>query len=397
MQKGGKIDEHIRLLSQGAYGCIFKPETTTKQNGNPEFITKIQKMQSTSDNETVIGKQIMKIKHYEDYFAPVLKSDKINIGMIEDDEVKKCDFLKKDSTNTSYESNQILYVGKLTLSDYLTEVAKNNPNLFIEIFISGHIILLEAIQRLIGAGIIHYDLRENNIMVRDSDGRPIIIDFGLSIDTTTEIKPSEEFYIYNNEYAPWCIDIVFISYIVNELGTEWRTKTATVPEMTRLVDEYINKNNGIKTILIPDERTSLKTRLIGFFTRYDNKPWQNIYDELLKYRNSWDNYSISVIYLFLFDNLNLSQYVGEFPFLEGYKQLLKTIIISSPDERISPKDTTVQINKLFGDIQRTIHKNLQKTLTATFKVSENIKAVEKKVAISKLAEQEMEQKIYIDR
>ena len=167
--------------------------------------------------------------------------------------------------------------------------------------------------------------------------------------------------------------------------------------MTRLVDEYINKNNGIKTILIPDERTSLKTRLIGFFTRYDNKPWQNIYDELLKYRNSWDNYSISVIYLFLFDNLNLSQYVGEFPFLEGYKQLLKTIIISSPDERISPKDTTVQINKLFGDIQRTIHKNLQKTFTATFKVPENIKAVEKKVAISKLAEQEMEQKIYIDR
>jgi len=220
----------------------------------------VQKKKSTTVNEAEISKRIMKIKHYEDYFAAVVKSERIDMAKMKDDEIEQCEFLHKDM---SYESNQILYIGKHTLANYLTQIASTKPEQFILTLISGNIILLEGLQKLIEAGIIHYDLRENNIMIKETDSRPIIIDFGISIDTSVEIKPSV-FYIYYNEYAPWCIDIVVISFIVNELGADWKTKTATTAEMTRLVDEYIKKNLGIKTLLFPDEAQALRAKLVDF-------------------------------------------------------------------------------------------------------------------------------------
>lgn len=397
MQKGGKVDEHIKLLSQGAYSCIVKTDEA-KHDGltDPEFIIKIQNKKSVSNNETEIGKKIMRIKHYDDYFAPVIKSEKINIADINDDEIKNCVFMHDDKNahHTEYESNRVLYVGKLTLANYLTKMASAYPDQIIGIFIATDIILLEGLQKLVDANIIHYDLRENNIMVRDADGRPIIIDFGLSVDASVAIKSKDAFYIYYNVYAPWCIDIVVLSYIVNELGDDWKTKTATTSEMTRLVDEYISKNKGIKTLLMPDERTTLKTKLVSFFSKYDNKPWQNVYDELLKNRATWDNYALAFIFLTLFEDLTLSQYSREFIFLDSYKELLKSIILSNPNERILPKDVISKLNKMFSDVQRANHRRLQTTLTEHLSVPENIKTLEKNVAKSMLVEQESERTIY---
>jgi GTPase SAR1 family protein len=301
--------------------------------------------------------------------------------------------INKETMDLTYESNKILYIGKYTLANYLTKTASMKPEEFILTLIAGNITLLEGLQKLIEAGIIHYNLRETNVMIRETNSRPIIIDFGISIDSAVEIKPTA-FYIYYNEYAPWCIDIVVLSFIVNELGTDWKTKTATIVEMTRLVDEYINKNSGIKTLLFPDERQALKSTLIDFFNKYDNKPWQNVYDELLKLRNTWDNYALAVIYSTLFENLNLTQYVNDFPFLGEYKQLLKSIILSVPNERILPKDAIVQINKLFGNIPRSVNKKLEDSFAGKLRIPENIKELEKNIANAALADKETEKKVY---
>jgi serine/threonine protein kinase len=389
--------EHIKALSQGAYGCLFlieKKTSQTKDQYSEQFVTKIQKKKSVSDNETKIGKKIMKITHYEDYFAPVLKTEKVNIASIDEEEIEKCTFLKEDKKTgelVSYESNEILYVGKYSLADYLTQVS---PTQFIEIFVTDHIILLEGLQKLIDAGIVHFDLRENNIMVKDADARPIIIDFGLSIDTTGPVDPKTAFYVYYNEYAPWCIEIVIESYISNELDDEKRKQNATIAEITKLLDDYLDKNMGIKQLLLPEERTALRKTFVDFFNTYDNKSWQVIYDELLKYRNSWDNYGLTIIYLFLFENLDLSKYEAEFSFLREYKQLLKKIMLSSPAERMMPKDTIALMNKIFGTLQRTMHKQLKTNLATDLQNPEKVKTMEQSVAKVRLEEQHIERSVY---
>jgi serine/threonine protein kinase len=391
---GSSKQQHIKQLSQGAYGCLYMKEYKEGDLTLEQFVIKIQKKKSVSDNEALIGKIIMKIPHYEDYFAPVLKSEKVKLSSIDEEEVEKCSFLKEDKKVGelgSYESSEILYVGRYSLADYLTKLP---PSQFMEIFVTDHIILLEGLQKLIDAGIIHFDLRENNIMVRDADSRPIIIDFGLSIDTTATLEPQKVFYIYYNEYAPWCIEIIIESYISNELDDVRRNQPATIAEMTTLIDEYFDKNMGIKTLLSEEERTKLRQKMMDFFTAYDNKPWQTIYTELLKYRNSWDNYGMAIIYLFLFENLELTKYESDFSFLRDYKQLLKAIMMSSPSERMLPKDTISEINKIFGMIQRTLHKQLKTALVTDLKNPEILKTREQSVAEVKLKEQHIEKSVY---
>jgi len=100
------------------------------------------------------------------------------------------------------------------------------------------------------------------------------------------------------------------------------------------------------------------------------------------------------MYSILFENLELSQHVDDFPFLGGYKQLLKSIILSTPNERILPKDTMAQINKLFVNVERGINKKLEDTFSGKFKTPENIKAVEKNVASAVLAYKETEKMVH---
>ena len=322
MTESMSVHEHIKYLTKGAFGCIFISDDEPTNNPKKKtFINKIQKRREISNNEVNIGKKVMLIPHYEDYYAPVLKSEKVNIETIDEEEVEKCDFLHKDvaENKTMYESNKILYVGEYSLADYFMNLMTTNETQFIEIFIADHIILLEAIQNLSSRGIIHYDLRENNIMMSNLDSRPIIIDFGLSIDTTASFKPSDAFYRYYNDYAPWCIDVVILSYMVNELGDDWQTKTISELEITKLIDDYLKTNDGVLKILMPDEKTIMRTNMMEYFQTFEHKPWKSLYDDLLTYQKSWDNYGVVIVYLLLFDNLQLSKYVNQYPFLNEYK------------------------------------------------------------------------------
>ena len=273
--------DHIKLISQGAYGCVFKNENKNKPKSKEEYIIKIQKKEETSENENIIGNKIMTIKNYNNYFAPIIQSEDINIKSIDDDEeIEKCDIIHDNKDPKAiYESNKIKYIGIDTLMKYYTKILSNDK--FIYIFIENHIILLEALEKLISAQIIHYDLKENNVMIQDRDKRPIIIDFGLSIDVT---KPMENFfYSYYTEYAPWCIDIVFLSYMVNEVGKDWQTTIITSNNIKNIINDFFENNPINVKLLIQDERNIWKTKLVNYFNKFVNKPWKTLYDELVKY------------------------------------------------------------------------------------------------------------------
>jgi len=375
--------EITEILGQGTFGCTFKTK-------DEKFITKIQEKEETSKNETLIGRKIMTIKNYDNYFAPILQTENIDIKLLDDDEVDKCEIIhnNKDS-ETKYESEKIKYIGKDTLSKYYLKIISNKK--FINVFIENHISLLEALEKLISAQIIHYDLKENNVMIQDTDKRPIIIDFGLSIDVT---KPMENFfYSYYTEYAPWCIDIIFLSYMVNKVGKEWQTQLIRSNNIKQILDEFF-KNNPINTkLLIEDERNYWKSKLENYFNVFINKPWKILYDELVKYCFTWDNYSISVMYLFMIHELELLQYSSS-TFLNDYINLLKTNIMSIPNDRKKPTVLKNKILKIFNSIQRIKVQDLKKILVEQYRTKEVTQKIEKNMAISIIEENKTENVIY---
>ena len=73
-QQGGvkTIQNKIKLLSRGTFGCIFKPALTCKGGIDQEnFITKVQKQTALTNRELIISEKIKKIKDYNQYFAPI--------------------------------------------------------------------------------------------------------------------------------------------------------------------------------------------------------------------------------------------------------------------------------------------------------------------------------------
>ena len=397
-----------KLISQGAYGCIYYPgPPCPNKKDADDYITKIQKRTDTSQHETSIGKKIKTIKLFKEYFAPVVDTCEIDLSTIDENELNKCDFLNtndpsKPITELNYESNKIKYVGKTSLADYLKTLLENTKksNTFITKFINSQLIILEGIDKLSNIGIVHFDLKENNIICRNT-GRPILIDFGLSIDITAINEPTfllkDAFFVYGPDYGPWCIDICFLTYMSNELDpnqTAWTTKTVTIIEMEKVIDDYINQNSAIKELLTGEEQTKFKIKQMEYFKQFDGKTWKAVLDELLKCNKSWDNYGIAVLYLNIIKDLLLDQYIIKYQHLKKYQELLKQVVMSSPNERLTARDTITKINSIFSSISKIEHKKFKSELQTDVKNPENYKKRRQNIATHKLHEIQSETHIY---
>lgn len=379
------------LMNQGTYGCVFRPgiECSSKQLTSKKYITKIQKYKETSLREVEMGKKIKKIPGYSQYYAPIIESCDVTVGALNNDtEAKKCDFINMapEYQNKTYESNRIRYVGKNTLGDYLVKEAANVSQLetYFRKLINMHTTLLTGIAKLNAANIMHFDIKENNVMCKDKSGRPIIIDFGLSVDTTHIASPEEfpaadAFFSYGIAYAPWCLDIGMITYMIHKTKNAnveqptvnaWRKENATLDETNKVIGEFITTNPTMMELFTPEILDEYKKNAEAYYAPLVeggmlNVPsWGNVYDELVKYHKSWDNYGVAVMFLDMLRIMELrEQATQNFPFMKKYIELLTNIVLSMPDKRPSAEETATEIRTIMSTLPRKDKAKIRKVLT----------------------------------
>ena len=396
----------IKLLGEGSYGCVFRPgiECSHKQLTTKKYITKIQKYKETSKHEVEIGKKVKRIAGYSQYYAPIIETCDVTISTLGNEkEFKKCDFIKTapEFSDKQYESNRVMYVGKNIISEYLIkETAKlSQVENYFRKMINMHMMLLNGITKLNEANIMHFDMKENNVMCRDKSGRPIIIDFGLSVDTTNMASPefpaAETFFSYGVTYAPWCLDIGLITYMIHKtqnatieqpVVNAWRNKNATINETTAVITEFLAKNPSILNLFTPEEIEKYKTELEAYYKPFIeggmlNMPtWGNVYDELVKYHKSWDNYSVAVMFLNILHLLDVQKMkANELPFMKVYVDTLKKIVLSMPDKRPTAKDTMEELTRTMRTVQRKDKATIGKLFKPDFENAEKYKQRSRRV------------------
>jgi hypothetical protein len=414
-------------LSEGTYGCIFRPgyQCNGKPNTSNKFITKIQRSQETSSRESEISELIRKIDHNVDFFSPIVeKPCLINLAKIEDEEIKKCSFLNGQSTTQpttqtltqpstqpsthpttqpTYESNKIRYIGKRTLADQIFFLFKKNPkNTFKHIFES-HMHLLDGFKKLLDAGIIHFDVKENNIICETHTNTPIIIDFGLSfeIEKITKDNYRYAFFTYGPDYGPWCIDICFLTFIANKLGNNWQDKIVDEKTINQVISDFFNQNDAVQNLLSETEQKQFQTNLKNdFIYRFvkTKTTWKQMADYLIKFNGTWDNYSVCVIFLYIIKDMNLEKYIDKFPKLREYISLLKTIITSLPEKRMTIDQTKESMIKNINIIKRKDNREIKKDLMKyqdqnEMKKQEEIGEIHKKILKSKIDYLKKEKKL----
>lgn len=408
-----KPKQNPRIISQGSYGCVFRPGYMCDGKGvtTNQYITKIQKNTEISKHETAIGEKIQKIPNYQEYYAPVLKSCNVSLSTISEKDAEKCKIItNKPAVTTSalkYESNKLRYVGKNSLLKHLLNVYNKRPSSIVRTMIESHITLLTGFKKLSEAGIIHYDVKENNIICDDNTGLPIIIDFGLSIDVKNISKNDyrDAFYIYSADYGPWCLEIIMISYAANNIGIaevktdnllsmvglskdtemkEWQEQIVMKSQIEEVVVEFFKKNRAVNDLLSESQRAEYRRKVDTYYSTFIGKKWIDMVSELQKSMLTWDNYGLTVVYLYAIDTLKIleEENIKSSVLLPKYKKYLEEIVMSLPNERPAYEDTKLRLKEIFGNVKRTENNRMNKNILKASKNKDNNENINQKVLLS---------------
>jgi serine/threonine protein kinase len=336
-----------KLLSKGGFGCIFYPGITCKGHTKKDknVVTKLQRRDFNSDNEILVGNLIKKIKNYKRYFLPVINNCSVNIRNIDSDEVKKCDII---SSEKKFVVMDIPFVKNKNLISLLTERNTTNKQK-LAFLLQTYLYLLNSIGLLAENDIIHFDLKLDNILIDYNSHIPYIIDFGISvpIKTISNENIKDYFYTFAPEYYVWCLDIIFINYILNDA-----IEYLDIKSIEYIVDSYIEFNRGL--FIFSDEFKNLyRTACIKQLSKFIHLDNNQIIDFYMKFYKTWDNYSLSIIYLKIIHNL-LSESNINNSHLISFVEILTLNIHPDPEKRLSIQQTREKFNNFIlksGDMQ----------------------------------------------
>ena len=332
-----------KLIDQGGFGCVFYPgiECDGSISKNPKYISKLHKKEYQVVNEYNVGKMVSQIPLYEYYFAPVVSMCNIDIAKIDKRERDMCLVVSREKSNSKFVIMKMPYVKNVSLGKYIT-----NPNIdkkeTITYILDLYKFLLHSLKMLNQRGIIHFDFKQQNFLIDVKTKNPIIIDFGLSIPIKN-LGPetyTKYFYTYNTSYYIWCIDIHIINYVIHV------NSTLTYDELVTIIDTFISYNKGL--LIFSDGFISKYRELaINTYKKYVNMPAENIITELIKNCNTWDNYSLSVMFLTMLSTISSKGFTDN-NLIKNFSELLLLNIHPNAAKRLSFDDTKKMYKNIFS-------------------------------------------------
>jgi len=370
----------FRLISQGAYGCVYKPGLACtgeplKKNAD-KYLTKLQEDHGYVQNEEFVSNLIRtQIKDYRSVAAPVLRTCRVTLrerALVE--KVGSCRAIRqqrwrlkeallekkrkelKDGVDMFLQKIRFVegpLLDKHLVSPTTSSSSALSPQDAIEKWVdllTCHLYLVDSVAKLQQQGIVHYDLKPNNVLFDTTQEVPILIDFGLSIhvpslDYTT--NAGHAFYSYGN-YFYWPLEVCVLSYLFEERKEQQEQQNDTVQQndIDRITSVFahghpshperpVNEALSSKLFeppLLPDVETAFNAYLA---TKFVGKPWRAVYDDLLSLHGTWDLYALAVGFLTIVEEMPPSWRIGTHcsKSYQAYVAFLRTTIGAMPHER----------------------------------------------------------------
>ncbi len=303
-----------QLKNSGTYGCIYYPEypCPASEKQDMKFATKVHSNHEseTVENEIAISDKIREeVDDYELYFSPVVKRCKLHLAKVEGDKCK----IFKDKKPTAFVATRMKYIRGDTLYAYvhkITKRVKSQTKMYEEV-VALYRKICTCVDKLKEINVVHFDLKDNNFIVKES-GTPICIDFGISIDMDkflSEIYKSNNkdddvefnkafkstFYAFTTEYYPWCIDIVLISFIVDQ---KKRNDKVVTDEIMDIFDKVAKYNRFDSIPYLKDPFVAYRQRFKqNIDDKFRDKDCSTLVDNLLKNYVKWDRYSAAILFM----------------------------------------------------------------------------------------------------
>jgi len=225
--------------------------------------------------------------------------------------------------------------------DSLNDISRQKQNL------QGYIFLLNGINKLIKAKIVHNDIKSGNILFDTTTQNPIIIDFGLSFEVSQKsgllpVKNFNEnnlykyFYIYAPDYYLWAPEIHLINYLLHV------SRYIDNDTLKVIVNDIVDKNKIFQNYFSQSFTSAYKKALLEEFNLLLNKysnPLDLINILIKDGWYTWDNFSLSIFYIkFIRFTYGKQPIVGNKYILALFELMVNNI---SPfmKKRLTPKNT----------------------------------------------------------
>lgn len=333
-----------QLLSQGGFGCVYHPGI--KCNGNTDkkkYVSKLQINDYTAVNEVQIGKTIKTIPNYDLFFLPIINYCKINATELDPELIQKCNTLHEKTNLVLMKMN---YMKNKNFFDYITN--SSVPSKIFSKLIDKYLYLLNSIELLSDKNIVHYDLKDENILLDVKNDNPVIIDFGISLDMNDfEYNYVEDFfYVYAPEYYIWSFDIHLISFLSRKITED--SYILTEKDVVSISNDFVDAHKLLITFS-EKVQNDYKQQCIDFGLKYVGKTKHIIVKELVIKDNysTWDNYALSCLIgksiKYMFDK--------NYPSVNILKNIVQLIFINihpDPSKRYTIKKTKEKLHKILS-------------------------------------------------
>tara|TARA_A100001015_G_scaffold115495_1_gene128239 strand:+ start:8041 stop:9084 length:1044 start_codon:yes stop_codon:yes gene_type:complete len=327
-----------KLLGQGGYGCVYWPEIMCSGKiGSNKLISKIQKKNWAAKNEFKVGESVRKIQNYSVRFVPAISSCEIKLKTVDKDIIKDCDVIKKSSDR--FVSMKFPYLKHVDFNIFFSETSKK-----LYYAVEHYKYLVRSLELLSNKGIIHHDLKMDNIIINHLH-RPIIIDFGISINKKMIKKDLDNyFYIYAPEYYPWCFEIHLLNFIVQIREKNDLIHPMTKKELIRIVDEYVEQSSFFQLFSFEFNK-QYKKSLYHYIQDYIHKTNDEIINLLLKTFKTWDLVAVSILFIKTL-NLIYKENLPKTKFIGGFVEIILMNMNPYPEKRLTHKNTIKRLNAL---------------------------------------------------
>ena len=328
------------LLNQGGFGCIFYPgfncQGKINQTGN-KTVSKLEMNDFTANNEINISELIREIPNYKLYFLPALDSCPISLAAIDQKYIDKCKII--DKKHEDYILLQLPYIEHISFINLFSDPTRITRHLFLT-FIETFQYIATAISALIERNIVHYDIKEGNILYSTKFENPILIDFGLSIPILQldSENLADYFYGYAPDYYLWPIEVHAINYMLHK-------GDLTSKVIQELVNTYVSSNSGLHSVSNKFKERYIQSA-IEFLNKYINMNKDEAIAELISFYKTWDLYALSIMYLKFMKVLFIDGFI-ESKFIIAFTELLLNNICPFPYNRSSVAETRLRFTDIF--------------------------------------------------
>jgi len=335
------INKQIKILSNK----VKNTNNSNNSNKNKNISSKICIYDFFSINEIEICEKIKEIPYFYKEYS-VIEYNFIKVGEMSEISRQIIQNIDKDLTSKTTNKEQKYLIiqdnqeKSINLSEYL--FLFYTPKTFVFNILNCYSDVLNIIIKLNDNKVCFFNLSSENIFFKEN-GNPFLKSFNKSL----LLNKLDENYISNiipkiTDYTCKPLEVYILFYLIMN-----NQETLSYHFIESVVAFFID-NMNVLTLFTENYRNTYKKQCIEYLKQYINQPKKQIISELLTYYETWDNYSLSIIYIHIIGNV-IRTFELKDSFMNSFLNLLVKNIFPDPSKRENIKKTRQNYENLFNN------------------------------------------------